>query len=285
VTDQTDGDAPDAVDLDAAREALAAIGRRAEIAGRLELGGSEAVLRSIVEAAALLFEAEAASLALFDAARNVLVFRVAAGAQGQGVVGLEIPPDRGLVGYVFSTGQALAISDVARDPRFGRAFAEQTRYVPRSIVAVPLVDERGTIGVLEVLDKRTEATFSIRDVELAGVFARQASVAIRASRVERDVGALVGAVLRSLAGVEAPADGVETLVAAAVADVGGPDDPLWPLVERVAALRRASPDQLELVTALLDVLVRQAGRDAGGLRGGGARGAGGRGHRRRAPGR
>jgi GAF domain-containing protein len=274
------------VGLAAAREALAAIGRRAEIARRLELGGTEAVLRSIVEAAVLLFEAEAASLALFDAARNLLVFRVAAGAQGQGVVGLEIPPDRGLVGYVFSTGQALAISDVARDPRFGRAFAEQTQYVPRSIVAVPLVDERGTIGVLEVLDKRTEATFSIRDVELASAFARQASVAIRASRVERDVAALLAVVLGGLAGDEAPVEGVEALVAAAVSDVGGPDDPLWPLVERVAALRRAAPDQVELVTALLDVLVRQAERDASGLRGAGARGgAGGRGLRRRPPGR
>lgn len=264
----------------AAREALASIGRRAEIARRLELGGTEAVLRSIVEAAVLLFEAEAASLALFDAPRNVLVFRVAAGAQGQGVVGLEIPPDRGLVGYVFSTGQALAISDVARDPRFGRAFAEQTQYVPRSIVAVPLVDDRGTMGVLEVLDKRSEATFSIRDVELAGVFARQASVAIRASRVERDVAALLGAVLGSLAGDDAPADGVEALVESAVADVGGPDDPLWPLVEQVAALRRASPEQLELVTALLAVLVRQAQRDGGPRGAAGTRA--GRGLRRRA---
>ncbi len=273
----TDEDVTGAADLAAAREALAAIGRRAEIARRLEVGGTEAVLRSIVEAAVLLFEAEAASLALFDAARNLLVFRVAAGAQGQGVVGLEIPPDRGLVGYVFSTGQALAISDVARDPRFGRAFAEQTQYVPRSIVAVPLVDDRGTIGVLEVLDKRTEATFSIRDVELAGVFARQASVAIRASRVERDVAALLGDVLGTLAGEDAAPAGVEALVAAAVADVGGPDDPLWPLVEQIAALRRAAPEQLELVAALLAVLVRQAER------GGGGRGPGaGRGLRRRA---
>lgn len=258
----------------AAREALAAIGRRAEIARRIELGGTEAVLRSIVEAAVLLFEAEAASLALHDATRNLLVFRVAAGAQGQGVIGLEVPPDRGLVGYVFSTGQALAISDVARDPRFGRGFAEQTRYVPRSIVAVPLVDDHGTIGVLEVLDKRTEATFSIRDVELAGAFARQASVAIRASRVERDVASLLGTVLAGLAGDDAPADGVEALVGAAVADLAGPDDPLWPLVEQVAALRRASPEQLELVTALLAVLVRQAERSGAG-----------RGTRRRAPGR
>lgn len=260
----------------AARAALEAIGRRAEVARRLELGGSEAVLRSIVEAAVALFEAEAASLALFDATRNALVFRVAAGAQGQGVVGLEIPPDRGLAGYVFSTGQALAISDVTRDPRFGRAFAEQTQYVPRSIVAVPLVDDRGTIGVLEVLDKRTEATFSIRDVELAGVFARQASVAIRASRVERDVTALVAAVLGTLAGEEAPVEGVEELVAAAATGVAGPDDPLWPLVEQVAALRRASPEQLELVSAILAVLVRQVER------GGGVRSAGtGRGLRRR----
>lgn len=268
------GDPEQAGPATAAREALAAIGRRLEIARRLDLGGSEAVLRSVVEAAVIMFEAEAASLALHDAARNVLVFRVAAGAQGEGVVGLEVPPDRGLVGYVFSTGQALAISDVARDPRFGRSFAEQTRYVPRSIVAVPLVDERGTIGVLEVLDKRTETTFSIRDVELAGAFARQASVAIRSSRVERDAAALVAAVLGALAGTEAPAEGVEELVAAAVADIGGPDDPLWPLVEQIAALRGASPGQLELVTALLEVLVRQAGRERGAL-----------GRRRRVPGR
>jgi GAF domain-containing protein len=276
----TDGGAGEGVDPAVASALLAAIGRRAEIARRLELGATEAVLRSIVEAAVLLFEAEAASLALFDAPRNVLVFRVAAGAQGQGVVGLEIPPDQGLVGYVFSTGQALAISDVVRDPRFGRSFAEQTQYVPRSIVAVPLLDERGTVGVLEVLDKRTEATFSIRDVELAGAFARQASVAIRASRVERDVTALLEAALRALVGGEVAEDGVEALVAAAVADVGGPDDPLWPLVEQVAALRRASPGQLELVTGLLGVLVRQAEREAGGLRGAGARGL-----RRRSPGR
>jgi GAF domain-containing protein len=246
-----------------ARVALAAIGRRAEVARRLELGSAEAVLRSVVEAAVVLFEAEAASIALYEPARNLLVFRVAAGEQGQGVVGLEIAPDRGLVGYVFSSGQALAIADVRADPRFGRSFAEQTQYVPRSIVAVPLVDERGTLGVLEVLDKRSEATFSLRDIELAGVFARQATVAIRASRVERDAATLLRSVLRSLAGDDASEQGVEALVEAALAEVGDPDDPLWPLVEQIAALRRAGPEQQELLSALLDVLVRQSSRGRG----------------------
>lgn len=246
-----------------ARAALAAIGRRAEVARRLELGSAEAVLRSVVEAAVALFEAEAASIALYEPARNVLVFRVAAGEQGQGVVGLEIPPDRGLVGYVFSSGQALAIADVRADPRFGRSFAEQTQYVPRSIVAVPLFDERGTLGVLEVLDKRSEASFSLRDVELAGVFAGQATVAIRASRVERDTATLLRSVIGTLTAGEAPDGGVEALVAAAIADVGDPDDPLWPLVEQIAAIRLAGPEQRELLGALLDVFVRQAERGRG----------------------
>jgi hypothetical protein len=253
-----------------AQLALAAIGRRAEIARRLELGSAEAVLRSVVEVAVALFEAEAASIALYEPARNVLVFRVAAGAQGQGVVGLEIAPDRGLVGYVFSSGQALAIADVLADPRFGRTFAERTQYVPRSIVAVPLFDERGTLGVLEVLDKRSQASFSLRDVELAGVFAGQATVAIRASRVERDAATLLRSVIGTLTAGEAPDGGVEALVAAALAEVGDPDDPLWPLVEQIAAIRHAGPEQRELLGALLDVFVRQAergrGRRAGRLR-------------------
>jgi GAF domain-containing protein len=246
-----------------ARAALAAIGRRADVARRLELGSAETVLRSVVEAAVALFEAEAASIALYEPARNVLVFRVAAGEHGQGVIGLEIPPDRGLVGYVYSSGQALAIADVAADPRFGRSFAERTQYVPRSIVAVPLVDQRGTLGVLEVLDKRSETSFSLRDIELAGVFARQATVAIRASRVERDTATLLRSVIGDLAGGEAPEAGVEALVVAALADVGDPDDPLWPLVEQVAALRRIGPEQRELLGSLLEVLLRQAERGRG----------------------
>ena len=165
--------------------------------GRLEAGGSADVLRSIVEATVTLFDAEAASIALYDSATDRLVFRVAAGEQGQGVVGLSVPPTQGLVGYVYQTGQAIALSDVEKDSRFGRAFAQSTGYVPRSIVAVPLLDDGGTIGVLEVLDKRASAAFSLRDVELASVFARQAAVAIRASRVERDTRALLLAIVEA----------------------------------------------------------------------------------------
>ena len=129
---------------------------------------------------------------------------VAAGAQGQGVVGVSIAPHEGVAGYVFSTGQPIAIVDVAADPRFGASTAQQTGYVPRSILAVPLLDVEDSLGVLEILDRRSGEGFALRDVELAGVFARQATVAIRATRLERGT-----ALLRAVGAVAVDAEGGE----------------------------------------------------------------------------
>jgi GAF domain-containing protein len=246
----------DALDL------LRAIARRGAIARRLEDGAERAVLRSIVEATVTLFDAEAASIALYDPALAQLVFEVAAGEQGQGVIGLAIAPDQGIAGYVFTTGQGLALSEVEQDARFGRGAAEATGYVPRSIVAVPLVDERGTLGVLEVLDKRSSAAFSLRDIELAGVFAGQATVAIRASRVERDMATLLRSTLAALADSDDPA-AIERIVELATADLDGDDEGrLWALVDRVARLRRADPGELDLLAEILEVVARRAERRA-----------------------
>jgi GAF domain-containing protein len=267
VTDPTDGDPdrptpppPPIHDASArALEAVRAITLRLEAGRRLAPPATTQLLRSIVEATVALFDAEASSIALYDAASHQLVFQVAAGSQGDGVVGLAIAPDQGIAGYVFSTGQPLALSDVARDARFGRAAAEQTGYVPRSVVAVPLLDDEGSIGVLEVLDKRSDSAFDLRDIELASVFARQATVAIRASRLERDAAALLTSALTAIASDDT-AD-VEAVVADAVAALAGEDDgALWALADEVARLRAADPTQLDLVRELLAVLVRRAER-------------------------
>jgi GAF domain-containing protein len=250
--------------------ALRAVALRVEAARRLSLGGGAAVLRSIVEATAGLFGAEAASIALHDPATDRLVFEVAAGEQGQGVVGLAIGSGEGVAGFVFSTGQPMALADVAADARFGRSAAERTGYVPRSLIAVPLADDEGVLGVLEVLDKR-DGAFDLRDVELASVFARQATVAIRSSRVERDTASLLRAVLGG-AGPDGTSGEVEAIVAAAVAELDDPDaDPLWALADEIARLRAADPGQLDLVRELLAVLVRRAERTAGRGRSGSAR--------------
>jgi GAF domain-containing protein len=248
---------------------LHAVALRVEAARRLAPPAGTAVLRSIVEATVALFGAEAASLALHDPATDRLVFQVAAGEHGQGVVGLAIESGQGVAGYVFSTGQPLALSDVAGDSRFGRDTAEQTGYVPRSLIAVPLLDDEGVLGVLEVLDKRGDGGFDLHDVELATVFARQATIAIRSSRVERDTASLLRAVLvaadaqgEGSADADAGADaGLDAIITAEIQtlDADG-DDPLWALADQIALLRATDPGQLELVRDLLAVLVQRAER-------------------------
>jgi GAF domain-containing protein len=274
----TDGPDP-ASGRDRLRLTLHEVAVRVEAARRLAPPAGTAVLRSVVDATVALFDAEAASLALHDPATDRLVFTVAAGEHGQGVVGLAIDAGQGVAGYVFATGQPLAISDVTRDARFGRATAEQTGYLPRSLVAVPLIDDEGTLGVLEVLDKRGGGAFDLRDVELAGVFARQATVAIRSSRIERDTAAILRSVLTAADGIGAAdaefAAALDRALDDAIRDVAGiDDDALWPLADEIARLRAADPAQVELVREILAVLVRRAerGRPGAGPSAGGSAG-------------
>ena len=247
--------------LTAALEALRQAARRSSVARRLDADAEQALLQTIVEATVMLFEAEASSIALFERDPDRLEFRVAAGAQGAGAIGLSVPPSKGIVGFVFSTGQPLALSDVLADPRFDKATAEKTGYVPRSIAAVPLVDAETTVGVLQVLDKHTSPTFSLRDMELLAVFARQAAAAIRAARVQRDSQQLLRAALAGVGGADVSDEQLDALISAATNELDtDPDTPFWRLVDRVARMRDLSDRELRIVSDILEVLATHAGR-------------------------
>jgi GAF domain-containing protein len=247
---------------DAALLILRSAARRSAVARRFQPEAEQRLLQSIVDATVRLFDAEAASIALFERDPDRLEFRVAAGPQGAGAIGMSIPPTQGIAVYVYSTGQALALSDVASDPRFSRSTAERTGYVPRSIAAVPLPERDGAIGVLQVLDKRSSATFSLQDMELLGVFAAQAATAIGATRLQRDLPALLAA---SRAELEEGLSGeqIEALASAATRELDhGDEDPFWELVDQVARLRDLGERELSLVAAILGVVADRAERSA-----------------------
>ncbi len=247
--------------LTAALQALRQAARRSSVARRFDADAEQALLQTIVEATVTLFEAEASSIALFERDPDRLEFRVAAGAQGAGAIGLSVPPSKGIVGFVFSTGQPLALSDVLSDPRFDKATAERTGYVPRSIAAVPLVDHDTTVGVLQVLDKHTSPTFSLKDMELLAVFARQAAAAIRAARVQRDSQRLLRAALAGVGGADVTEEQIDQLVSAAASELDtDAETPFWTLVDRVARLRELSDRELRIVSDILEVLATHATR-------------------------
>ena len=149
------------------------------------------LLQSIVDTAARLFGAAAASISLVTEEQDALEFKVATGVGRDEVVGRRIPVDHGLAGYVAMTGQPIAVSNVQQDPRFKQDFAQSTGYVPRSILATPLVIGGQVIGVMEVLDKISAPSFGLQDMELLGVFAYQAALAINQSQHYQRIGSSV----------------------------------------------------------------------------------------------
>jgi GAF domain-containing protein len=155
-----------------------------EAGGRAILPRSnDTLLKSIVETAAKIFGSAAASLLLVNEEEEVLEFKVAFGPSEHDLVGTKFPMDKGIAGYVFMTGMPIATSNVREDKRFDQAFAKSTGYVPNSILASPLIssDDR-VIGVMEVLDKIDAASFDMRDMDLMGLFAQQAAMAIEQSQ-------------------------------------------------------------------------------------------------------
>jgi GAF domain-containing protein len=217
------------------------------------------LLQSIVDATVSLFDAEASSIALFERDPDRLEFRVASGAHGAGAIGLTVKPSEGIAGYVFSTGQDLSLSDVTADPRWDRESAERTGYVPRSIATVPLLDEEGTIGVLQVLDKRGTESFSLHDMRLLGVFAALATTAINATRVQAGSARLLAEVLRQLGADDLTTEQVDVLVSDATRGLDDhADTPFWHLVDHVEALRTLGERDLTLVADILNVVARHA---------------------------
>lgn len=140
--------------------------------------GYRPLLQSIVEVARAIFGARAASIMLLDPQTRELVFEAVTGEGEDTLVGRRIPPGTGLAGWVVESGQPVVIEDVAADPRFAVEQAERTGYVPKGLMAAPLLLEDRVLGVLNVLDRPERRRFSVAEMELLGLFANQAAVAL-----------------------------------------------------------------------------------------------------------
>ena len=136
------------------------------------------LLRSIVEVARAILGAQRSSIFLLDEGSGELVFEAIAGEAEQGLIGTRIPADTGVAGWTLVTRQPLVIEDLTQDPRHAREIAEQTGYVPKGIMSVPLLVEERALGVLQVLDRPHRPGFSLQEMDLLGLFASQAAIAL-----------------------------------------------------------------------------------------------------------
>jgi GAF domain-containing protein len=155
-----------------------------------------ALLGAIVEVARSIFGAKASSIVLLDEETDELVFEAVVGEGEDTLLGTRYPAGKGISGWVLATRTPLVIEDVRQDPRFASDVAEGTGYVPKGLMAAPLLHDEGALGVLSVLDRPEQSLFSLQEMELLGLFANQAAIAVdllvRARRAERLLGGADG---------------------------------------------------------------------------------------------
>src|SRR5260221_2466617 len=160
-----------------------------DISSRLasEFENLDVLLQVITESAVEILRGEAGSLLLRDEATSDLVFQLAVGGSGQGLVGSRIPAGSGIAGTVVQTGRYMIVNDTQQDNRwFGEVSRDKgapRKFATRAILAVPLTTRAGVIGVLEVINKLDGTPFVEDDVNLLTAFAGQAAVAIENARL------------------------------------------------------------------------------------------------------
>jgi GAF domain-containing protein len=181
--------------------------------------GQTALLQSVVDVARAIFGAQAASILLHEHGATELTFAAVSGAGAETLVGRRIPLTTGVAGWVFATRQPLAIEDVSSDPRFAGDVASSTGYVPKGIMAAPLLNEDRALGVISVLDRPRRVEFSLIEMDLLGAFARLAAQALELAATARDATGPVARLQESLNALEGPRRAAATRLVEALGDV------------------------------------------------------------------
>jgi hypothetical protein len=134
----------------------------------------EAVLYFCMES----LEVEAASVLLLDYEKKNLRFYSAEGPARPVLLMASFPADHGLAGAVLATQQAEIINQVQSDPRFFKKFDQESGFVTRNMIAVPLTAGEEKIGVLQIINK-FEGDFLEEDLLFLQTIAEEIAFAIR----------------------------------------------------------------------------------------------------------
>lgn len=151
-----------------------------QLTGTLEL---DPLLQNILENAVGILNCEAGSLFLMDDQTDELVFRVTVGPVAANLIGQRLAPGTGIVGRAVQTRQPVIENEDQASRNKFNGIDQQTGFVSRSLMAIPLQVKDHVIGVVEVINRRDGLPFVRDDQSLLTAFAGQAAVAIENARL------------------------------------------------------------------------------------------------------
>lgn len=125
------------------------------------------VLNLILDQLVELFKADGATLSLPDPQTGSFIDKMGRGVIGERMIGLNIPPDKGVCNWVIENKKPYLSNHVERDPLFYRPDLLDNAHC---VATVPLITQEKVIGVLwiarkhEILDEDLRLLMAISDI-------------------------------------------------------------------------------------------------------------------------
>jgi signal transduction protein with GAF and PtsI domain len=151
-------------------------------------------IRDLLQLSAGQLGAREASVLIRDGTEGDLRFLVATGEVAQKLIDMTIPAGKGIAGFVMSSGQPMAVSDVGEEAVFYAEVDKKTGYSTEMILATPLRHDGEVIGVLEYINRPGEPPhepFTPEEMDKAAQFADAISSLVNAyesAKLFRDLG-------------------------------------------------------------------------------------------------
>jgi adenylate cyclase len=110
------------------------------------------ILKSLVEITTRELKADRGTIFLNDSETGELYSRV---AQGNIQREIRILSNTGVAGHVFTSGEGVIVHNAYEDAHFNRSIDEQTGYITKTILCVPIRTLKGEIiGAAQALNKK-----------------------------------------------------------------------------------------------------------------------------------
>jgi signal transduction histidine kinase/DNA-binding response OmpR family regulator len=135
-----------------------------------------ALLRKIISLATEVIGAKNGSIMLIQKPENILTIQAAIGLTPEIIENTKLELGKSIAGYVAQKVTPLIIEDIEKDQKFKRL--SKKHYATKSLLCVPLKIKENVLGVINLSDKTTGASFNEDDLRLLITFAAQVAIAI-----------------------------------------------------------------------------------------------------------
>ena len=144
---------------------------------------SEELLKFILSHAIEILQAERGSIMLLDDQTDELVIKVATGGRYRAISSNPIKLGAGICGKVAFDGIGIICNEGFKDSRFKNFGSIMPVEDIKSLICAPLKFKEGTIGVINIVNKKNDQLFNKNDLSLLTLIGSQAAVTIENNKL------------------------------------------------------------------------------------------------------